>query len=113
MERWRRIARQASEQSRRVSVPEVADPIPFKQLPEMQAKIRIVLSEVEEHLRLKTALSAGSQSLALAFGPEGGWKEQELELLRKAGWTAASLGRTILRAETAVVAAVAIASSSL
>lgn len=112
VERWRRIAGQASEQSRRLSAPEVADPIAFKQLHGLQAEARIVLS-VEEHLTLKTAVPAGSQSLALAFGPEGGWKEQELESLRDAGWTAASLGRNILRAETAVVAAVAIASSAL
>ena len=113
VERWRRISRQASEQSRRMSVPVVADPISFKQLPGLQAQVRIVLSEVEEHMTLKNAVPAGSQSLALAFGPEGGWKEQELESLHEAGWTAASLGRTILRAETAVVAAVAIASSIL
>jgi 16S rRNA (uracil1498-N3)-methyltransferase len=49
----------------------------------------------------------------LAFGPEGGWKEQELSEFAQAGWQPASLGPTILRAETAVIAAVAVALSLL
>jgi 16S rRNA (uracil1498-N3)-methyltransferase len=113
VERWRRIAREASEQSRRVSVPQVADPLAFKELFGLNSGTKLVLSEVEESLRLKDAVLAGSESVAMAFGPEGGWRGQELEAFHAAGWTAASLGKAILRAETAVVAAVSIASSLL
>jgi 16S rRNA (uracil1498-N3)-methyltransferase len=49
----------------------------------------------------------------LAFGPEGGWKTQELAAFHDAGWVAAFLGDTILRAETAAIAAVAITASIL
>jgi len=48
----------------------------------------------------------------LASGPEGGWTEDELKSFREAGWVAASLGNTILRAETAAIAAMAIAISA-
>ena len=50
VERWRRIARQASEQSRRVSPPEIADPIKFHEMLANETDIRIVLSETEEEL---------------------------------------------------------------
>jgi len=51
--------------------------------------------------------------VALAFGPEGGWAESELKFFLHAGWTAASLGTTILRAETAAIAATAVALAEL
>ena len=51
--------------------------------------------------------------MTLAFGPEGGWTESELKLFQTAGWIAASLGSTILRAETAAIAATAIALAEL
>ena len=49
----------------------------------------------------------------LAFGPEGGWTESELKLFHETGWKTASLGSTILRAETAVIAAAAITLAEL
>jgi len=62
---------------------------------------------------LKDALPQDAASLALAFGPEGGWKQEELDAFQSAGWILASLGPTILRAETAAIAAVVIATSVL
>jgi len=94
-------------------VPEISEPIKFKELPEMTGSTRIVLSEMEQKLMLKDAVPLQSQSVLLAFGPEGGWKEQELASLREHGWLSASLGSTVLRAETAVIAAVAVATSIL
>jgi 16S rRNA (uracil1498-N3)-methyltransferase len=49
----------------------------------------------------------------LAIGPEGGWTEEELTLFAENAWVAASLGETILRAETAAIAATAIALSAM
>ena len=111
-ERWRRIARQASEQSRRVSPPEISGPIKLKELYAMTAETRIVLSETEDTQMLKDHVPENAASVMLAFGPEGGWKEQEISEFRDAGWATASLGPTILRAETAVIAAVAITAST-
>lgn len=113
VERWRRIARQAAEQSRRVAPPEIPDPVKFDDVVAMAADVRIVLAESEEELLLKDTVRGDAGSVLLAFGPEGGWKPQELAGFSAAGWTAASLGDTILRAETAVIAAVAVAASVL
>lgn len=113
VERWRRIAQQASEQSRRILPPEIADPMKLEHALALDAGQRIVLSEVEADRTLRGTLAANPQSLVLAFGPEGGWKDQELAAFASAGWNAASLGPTILRAETAVIAAVAVAASTL
>jgi 16S rRNA (uracil1498-N3)-methyltransferase len=72
-----------------------------------------VLSEMEHRVSLKAVLAEIQVPIALAFGPEGGWSEAELELFRALGWKAASLGHTILRAETAAIAATAVAVAEL
>jgi 16S rRNA (uracil1498-N3)-methyltransferase len=113
-ERWRRIAREASEQSRRISPPEIADPIKFADALNVDAGLRIVLAETEREVGLTEILrSRDSASLALAVGPEGGWTEDELDSFASSQWISASLGETILRAETAAIAATAIARSGL
>ena len=85
----------------------------LKKVVEQETGSRIVLSEVEESVALKSALSKCSPPLSLALGPEGGWAHEEFELFHNRGWIAASLGSTILRAETAAIAAVAVALSEL
>jgi 16S rRNA (uracil1498-N3)-methyltransferase len=73
-----------------------------------------VLAESKEEQMLKNVIesraeiSAPHNSVALAVGPEGGWTDDELKSFESAGWITASLGPTILRAETAVIAATAI-----
>lgn len=111
VDRWRRIAHEASQQSRRVSPPIIADPTKLKEAAAFTAETRIVLAESEDE-RMLTNVVPANGSVALAFGPEGGWTTEELALLNSAGWLSASLGPTILRAETAVVAATAIAMSA-
>jgi 16S rRNA (uracil1498-N3)-methyltransferase len=111
LERWRRLAHQASEQSRRISPPEIADSIKLHEMLAAETGMRVVLSEAEQDLMLKNAVPSDSDAVTLAFGPEGGWKEQELAAFKAAGWKAASLGATILRAETAIIASVAVAAA--
>jgi 16S rRNA (uracil1498-N3)-methyltransferase len=109
VERWQRIARQASEQSRRQSPPEIAGPVTLAAAITLPGGVRIVLSETEEQTSLQDSLESSVEGeIILAIGPEGGWIEDELENFRLAGWIAASLGDTILRAETAAIAATAI-----
>ena len=113
VERWRRIARQAAEQSRRTAPTEIADPIKVPEAASLRAALCIVLAESERQATLREVLSTNGDAdeILLAIGPEGGWTEEELELFHKKGWVSASLGHTILRAETAAIAAVAISIS--
>jgi 16S rRNA (uracil1498-N3)-methyltransferase len=113
VERWRRLANQASEQSRRILPPEIADPLKLADALKLEATARIVLSEVKQTSSLLDILQRNPGSVVLAFGPEGGWKEEELAAFVTAGWLSASLGPTILRAETAAIAAVAVCASIL
>jgi 16S rRNA (uracil1498-N3)-methyltransferase len=118
-ERWRRIALEASKQSRRTSIPEIADPIALKAaLEQEQSPLRILLSETEQSLTLSTAFTdslrpTGYESVALAIGPEGGWTPEEMALFTDHHWQHVTLGPRILRAETAAIAAIAITSTKL
>jgi 16S rRNA (uracil1498-N3)-methyltransferase len=109
VERWRKIAKEASQQARRVSPPEIAEAVKLEKTMGGAIGARIVLSEVEESVSLKAALAGIRPPLAMAFGPEGGWTEEEVQLFKDQGWLSATLGHTILRAETAAIAAVAVA----
>jgi len=114
-ERWRRIAFQASEQSRRAAPPEIAAPLSLREAASLPGDLRIVLAEAEQETQLRDVLAAHPPQggVILAVGPEGGWTKDELRLFQKTGWISASLGATVLRAETAAIAATAIAISEL
>jgi len=123
-ERWLRLARQAAEQSRRVAPPEILAPVKLKELggsgvlPGSAVGIdtrvpRIVLAESEMKTALRDVLPASGSEAVLAVGPEGGWSDDELRWFSESGWTAASLGETILRAETAAIVATALALDAL
>lgn len=113
VERWRKLAREAAQQARRIAPPEVADPVVLKKAVAGERGSRIVLAESEEQVSLKAALAECPPPLALAFGPEGGWSEAEMGLFKAGGWKSASLGHTILRAETAAIVAAAVAMAEL
>jgi 16S rRNA (uracil1498-N3)-methyltransferase len=151
VERWRRIAREASEQSRRLAPPEISAPVKLESalearrrpesrtaLPQLAApssksvipsegfspsggtccssegEMCIVLAETERAVMLADILRANApQSLIMAIGPEGGWTPEELQSFAAAQFLSCSLGETILRAETAATAAVAIARAEI
>ena len=114
-ERWKRIAQQAAEQSRRVSPTEIDQPTKLKEMIQRKATLRILLDETESSVALKTVLQdyPAGEEVVMALGPEGGWTQKELDQFHEAGWVSASLGSTILRAETAAIAATAIALSEI
>jgi 16S rRNA (uracil1498-N3)-methyltransferase len=109
-ERWVRIAREASQQSRRTRLPEILPAAGFEHSLAVEAEYRYFLEEAAAppFLGILPAVRAGSDRVALLVGPEGGWTVVERDLASAAGWEAASLGRGVLRAETAVVAALGI-----
>ncbi len=111
-ERWQRLALQASEQSRRAAPPEIAEPIKLKEAVDAHRlhPHRPLRNRNRNHAARRHFLR---RFILLALGPEGGWTEPELNQFQDAGWTSASLGPTILRAETAAIAALAIVISAL
>jgi 16S rRNA (uracil1498-N3)-methyltransferase len=113
--RWQTIAQEAARQSGRAEVPEIGD---FAELEAALAQTaaladpRFVLWEGEPSQSLPAALAAGPQAVVLLVGPEGGFSEDEVASVRRAGFVAASLGPRILRAETAAIVAVALAQAA-
>lgn len=108
VERWRRISRQASEQSRRAAPPKIEVPLKLQEAINLPSTFKIVLAESERETHLRDIEIPRNGEVLLAIGPEGGWTDGELQLFRNAGWIPASLGATILRTETAAIAATAI-----
>ena len=108
-ERWKKILLEAAQQSRRVRPPELLEQqTPEKAFTEARAELKVLLSEKPNASPLQRILGGRSaRSVALAIGPEGGWTDGESAAAERAGFEQASLGRLILRAETAVVAALA------
>jgi 16S rRNA (uracil1498-N3)-methyltransferase len=108
-ERWKKLLVEASQQSRRVRVPVLENiQSPEDALCAASSGLRVLLSESPEAPSLRSVLSGQAQTAAtLAIGPEGGWTDRELEIARRAGFQEASLGKLILRTETAVIASLA------
>ncbi len=109
VERWRRIARECSQQSRRSGVPEICGPQRLAAAVAAVEGLRYRLEEEPGAAALAAALPrnpvAGEQA-ALLVGPEGGWTDAERGAL--AEWLPVSLGPQILRSETAALAALAV-----
>ena len=121
VERWRRIAHEASQQSRRSDAPSILDPVKLPvRVKAASIEKRMVLAEQERSTTLRNAVEQAvaaamkeRPTLELAIGPEGGWAPEEEALFDANGWQAVSLGPRILRAETAAIAALAVVGSLL
>jgi len=110
-ERWRRIAREASEQSRRLQVPVIGDALRLSEALKDKATHRCWFDEQPGAQPLLDTFRFGDgESAALLIGPEGGWIDAERLQFNAASWTAVSLGPLVLRAETAVCAALGVLS---
>lgn len=103
VERWRKIARESSQQSRRVAPPLVEDARKLAGLTVEGCKLR--LEEQPGAGLLLGALPEKREPVSLLIGPEGGWTDVERARLNDTGWTPVSLGTAILRAETAAIVA--------
>ena len=115
--RWRRIAQEAAKQSRRADIPVIDDPRSVHDAVTGAAwhGVRILLDEAERVVLLSDVLrmEKNREALSLAVGPEGGWTPDEVEVFARNDWQPASLGPRILRAETAAIAATAVAAAAL
>ena len=108
LERWQKIAASAAEQSGRGRIPKVLVLSNFSEAlaRAAQADKALMFYEQEEALTLKMALSSGGyRTVSLLTGPEGGLEETEVAQAREAGFQVCTLGRRILRCETAPLCA--------
>lgn len=109
LERWHKIAKEAAEQSHRNRIPTIEAPRSWKELLKLvpDVSVAFICYEQEEERTFKAILkqSASLQRVLLIVGPEGGFTADEVNEAREAGCHAISLGRRILRTETAAMAA--------
>ena len=110
LERWQKIAKEAAEQSGRVTIPNILPLAKFEGILKMRNKfnLAIIAYEQEKNVTLKKHFSdnpvTGYPDILIAIGPEGGFSEAEVETARDAGFISVSLGKRILRTETAGLA---------
>ena len=100
LDRLKKIAREASEQSHRNVIPEICDFIDIKDLEKYKSEVNLIAYEKEEKLisDLKNI-----KSVSIIIGPEGGFEKEEVEEIVDLGFSSISLGKRILRAETAAI----------
>ena len=109
--RWERIAVEASQQSRRNRLPVIEPVATLAEALAVEANVRLLLDEdaaAEPILQRVPQRKSASDTVALLLGPEGGWVPEERAKAMAAGWAPVSLGGTVLRAETAAVAGLAV-----
>jgi 16S rRNA (uracil1498-N3)-methyltransferase len=106
IKRWQSISEAAAKQSKRRIIPEVSKPVTMKQAVEMakEMDVRLIPYELAEGMdktrEIINSIEPG-QSVAIFIGPEGGFDDKEIELCRENGIEPITLGKRILRTETA------------
>ena len=106
VKRWQAISESAAKQSKRLLIPEVKEPVKCSEALKLASDldVRLIPYELAEGMdgtrRIIQSVKPG-QSVAVFIGPEGGFEEAEVELAKEAGFQAITLGRRILRTETA------------
>jgi 16S rRNA (uracil1498-N3)-methyltransferase len=110
LERWRAIALEAAKQSKRDTVPGVSEIVSFKAAGAMMAGFDKVIvpweEEAEDGIRIPEVAISGD--VALVIGPEGGMEKAEVDALMGSNTAVVTLGKTILRTETASIVAAAL-----
>ncbi len=108
IERWQRVSEEAAKQSRRGVIPEVFPPVSLDKLDFSAYDTVLAAFENEHAVSLKAALREGcGRRIAIVIGPEGGFSDAEIEMLRQKGARSVSLGTRVLRTETAGMAMLA------
>lgn len=105
LERWKSICKEASEQSHRNIIPQITSPMTLKELIKEEAEHKYICSVKEENNLIVNYLQKDLKYAKIIFviGPEGGISETEEEYLNNNGYTSVSLGKRVLRVETAAI----------
>ncbi len=111
--RWQEIAKSAAKQSKRSLIPEICTPLTYRQAVEAAKELDVVFIPYENERGMAATREAveqlkAGQSIGIFIGPEGGFAPEEIELAKKEGMQLISLGKRILRTETAGLAALAV-----
>jgi 16S rRNA (uracil1498-N3)-methyltransferase len=117
LDRWRKLAKEAAEQSGRAVIPEIAELTDLASIIKLKPQFDLALLpwELEKNNSLKSvlqpphtsSLSPHPSSIIVLIGPEGGFSQAEVKQAQAAGWQTVSLGKRILRTETAGLAVLA------
>jgi 16S rRNA (uracil1498-N3)-methyltransferase len=108
IERWQRLAAESAKQSRRIGVMEIQAPT---KIDDAVSDNGWYLSPAADALPIQSEISNLKSQITLFVGPEGGWSPRELELFQSKALTPIALTTTILRVETAAIAAAAVLGS--
>ena len=110
IDRWNKILKEASEQSKRVVIPKVNEIMDIKDLTNLDYDIKILCTVNELSMSLKKVLDKDLTNLKILFviGPEGGFTDNEEKILIDNGFISTSFGKRVLRTETASLYALSI-----
>ena len=101
--RWQMICKEASEQSKRTKIPKVNKIISLNELSEIPADTKLICSLNEFSKPLNTYLKKDTNNILFAIGPEGGFTSNEEKLLLENKFLPVSLGKRVMRVETATI----------
>lgn len=101
--RWETICKEASEQSHRVTIPEIKNIMTLKELINNKKELNLICSLNDKTKPLDEYLSDKVKDILFVIGPEGGFSEKEEEFLMENGFEATTLGKRVLRVETAAI----------
>lgn len=110
IERWKKIVKEASEQSKRVVIPTINEILSVKELAKLEYDIKILCTVNELSTSIKKVLSNDLKDakIILVIGPEGGFTLEEEKILIDSGYISTSFGNRVLRTETASLYALSI-----
>ena len=108
--RWQAISESAAKQSKRTVIPEISDVLSYKEAMEKAKEMDVFIVPYENKDGMKATKNALSEikkgmSVGILIGPEGGFDEKEIEIAESVGGLTVSLGKRILRTETAAITA--------
>lgn len=101
--RWNTICKEASEQSHRVTIPEISNVMTMKELINNKQQLNLICSLNENTKPLEKYLNKEIKDILFVVGPEGGFSNNEEEFLIENGFQSTSLGKRVLRVETATI----------
>ena len=104
-ERWKKILKEASEQSNRVDIPKINDVMSINSLIYYEADLKILFTLNEKSKNIKKVLEKNNKcdKILIVTGPEGGFTNEEEQILISNGFVSCTLGSNVLRSETAPI----------